>query len=310
MLQSALEIVCVIFLLMALGFLLERKGWLGANATTVLSRLTLRVGLPGLIVSNLLGQYDRAMLLQGMHSLLAPFLLLGGLYLFSGLLTRWLRLPQTRRGVFRALFTFGNAVFVGLPVCRAILGEAAVSDVLLFYLASTLLWWLIGAPQVARDGGTNLHNPLRRLASPPLVACLISLLLVLAGFRPPQLLLTVASYLGNLVTPLSMLFIGCTLCHLFSHGLRWQKGYSLMLLGRFVLAPLLCLPLCLLLRVPAQALSVFFLEAGMPAQTQTCLWAQEQGADAEYAAGGVALSTLISLAAIPAYAWIIERLPI
>src|SRR5699024_3899465 len=162
----------------------------------------------------------------------------------------------------------------------------------------------------ARDGGTNLHNPLRRLASPPLVACLISLLLVLAGFRPPQLLLTVASYLGNLVTSLSMLFIGCTLCHLFSHGLRWHKGSGRMLLGRLVLAPLLCLPLCLLLRVPARALSGFFLEAAMPAQTQTCLWAQEQGADAEYAAGGVALSTLISLAAIPAYAWIIERLPI
>jgi predicted permease len=46
----------------------------------------------------------------------------------------------------------------------------------------------------------------------------------------------------------------------------------------------------------------------MPSQTQSSLWAQENGADAEYAAGGIALSTLVGLVAIPAYAWVLTVL--
>lgn len=308
MLQSAFSIVAVVFLMIAVGYVFQMRGWLGANASTVLTRLTLRVGLPGLIFSNIFSNYDRQMLLAGGYSLLVPLFIIGGMYLFSGPLAKWIRVPKQRLGVFRALFTFGNAIFIGMPVCRAIFGEGAVPDVLLYYLVNTLLWWLIGAPNVAKDGGVDMRNPIKRLASPPLITCLVSIVLVLIGIKPPEILMTTASYLGAMVTPLSMLFIGATLCTMMSGGLKWQKGYGAILLGRFVLGPLLCLPLCLAMGIGGDALGVFFLQSGMPCQTQSCLWAQEQGADAEYAAGGISLTTLASVVTIPIYAFILSLL--
>ncbi len=305
MFESAVSIVVVIFLLIAIGYACQRYGWLGANAQTVISRLTLRVGMPGLIFSNILSNYDRAMLLDGAVYLIVPFLVIAGMYMLAGPLSVWIKIPEKRRGVFRALFSLGNSAFLGMPVCRAIFGEEAVPIVLFYYLVNTLFWWLIGAPAVAKDGGGGVQSPWKRLASPPLIACLFSLTLVLIGITPPNVVMTTASYLGATVTPLSMLFIGCTLCSMLSHGLRWQKGYSAMLIGRCLIGPAICLPLCLLMGLPKEVLGVFFVQSGMPTQTQTCLWAQEHGADAEYAGGGIALSTLAGLLAIPAYAWLL-----
>lgn len=305
MLQSAVSIVVVIFLMIAIGYLCQWKGWLGANAQTVLSRATLRVGMPALVISNILGNYTRDMLLQGAYSLIVPFVIIMSMYLLSRPLAAWLRIPPHRRGVFRALFSFGNSVFIGMPVCRAIFGEASVSMVLFYYLVNTVLWWTIGAPEVARDGGKDMRGSLKRLASPPLIACIASVSLVLAGIRLPEIIMSAAGYLGAMVTPLSMLFIGTTLYSMLSHGLRWQRGYGVVLLGRCLIGPALCIPLCRLLGISGAMFGVFFLQSGMPTQTQTCLWAQEHGADAEYAAGSIALSTLSGLVAIPLYTWLL-----
>ena len=305
MFESAVSIVIVIFLMIGVGFLFEKKGWLGANAQTILSRLTLRIGMPALVFSNILENYDRAMLLGGAYSLIVPLVVILAMYLLSGLLVKWLKIPVGRQGTFRALFSFGNAVFIGMPVCRAIFGEGAVSLVLFYYLVNTVLWWVIGAPNVAKDGGKIAGSPWSRLASPPLIACIVSVVLVLLGITPPKLLMTTAGYLGAIVTPLSMLFIGTTLCTMLSGGIRWQKGYGAMLLGRCLLGPAICLPLCLLMGISGDMLGVFFLQSGMPTQTQSCLWAQEHGADAAYAAGGITLSTLAGLVAIPVYTWLL-----
>ncbi len=344
---SAVKIVAVIFILIAIGYVFQLKGWLGSNAQTVLSRITLRIGMPGLIFSNIMGNYTRDMLMGSLLNLLVPFVVIASMYIVSSFLVQWMNIPTGRQGVFRALFTFGNSVFVGMPVCRAMFGEGAVPVVLLYYLVNTLFWWLIGAPAVARDGGAAPRNdggadsknrapsgasarkPSRlaaRLASPPLITVLVSVALVLMGFDPPEIVMTTAGYLGGMVTPLSMLFIGTTLCAMLTAnkdslrnpsaapdsskprrlgGIKWQKGYGAMLFGRCLLGPALCLPLCLLMGLPSGTLGVFFLQAGMPAQTQSCLWAQEHGGDAGYAAGGIALSTLAGLLAIPVYALIL-----
>ncbi|MCL1964267.1 MAG: AEC family transporter, partial [Firmicutes bacterium] len=167
MLESAVRIVTAIFLMIGAGYLFQRKGWLGENAPVILSRVTLRIGMPGLIFSNILSEYSRDMLLDGAVSLLAPLIVLTVMYMLSMPIAKALRIPSARRGVFRALFTFGNTLFIGMPVCRAIFGEAGVSSVLLYYLVNTSLWWLIGAPGVAGDGGAGERGGfLKRLASP------------------------------------------------------------------------------------------------------------------------------------------------
>ena len=304
MLTNAFGILAVVFLLMAVGAACAHWKLLGDNARKVLNRLVLRVGMPALIFNNLLTKYDRASLAQSLPLLLIPLATLAAVFLLSFPVARLLKIPPQRKPIFNALFTFSNSVFIGLPVCTAILGDESLPLCLLYYLVNTLFWWIIAAPRVA---GVRSVSP-KKILSAPLVACVGTLILLFAGFRPPEILVKVSSYLGSTVTPLSMLFIGMVVYDMFRQGIRWERGYLAVLIGKMILAPAICLGLCLAFRTGIPVAGAFFLQAGMPPQTQIPLWSAEYDRDVPYATGGMVICTLASFAAIPAYAAVLSLL--
>ncbi|MEG0767894.1 MAG: AEC family transporter, partial [Clostridia bacterium] len=184
MFVRAIQIVLTIFCMIGIGYLLAHKGWLHAEASSLLSRMVLYVALPAMIVQNLFTQYNRQTLLSGAYGMLAPLSVLTLLYLFSGLLARILPIPQRRRGVFRSVFTFSNSIFIGLPICKAVLGDAAIPSSLFYYIVNTSFFWIIGANGIRRDGekeavSLSFLETIRRVFSPPLITFLLSATLVL-----------------------------------------------------------------------------------------------------------------------------------
>ena len=107
-----------------------------------------------------------------------------------------------------------------------------------------------------------------------------------------------------------MIFTGMVLMRMLESGkVRWQKGYALVLVGRFLIAPaLLILSARLFPAAPSLMRNVLLIQAAMPVMSQTPIVAKASGGDEEYAAGGVALTALCSLIAIPAYMAFIQYL--
>ena len=211
---NAIQVVLTIFLMIGLGFFLARKGFLDASGNRLLSNLVVRVALPGTMISNLFGKFDRAALLGSGTALLVPLLGMSINFPISLLLSRLLRIPKNRRGVFFTLITFSNTVFIGFPVTRALLGEDGIGYALLYYLVNTCLFWSVGAYFIQRDGNDaklSIRENLKRLINLPLITLAVSIALILAGVTPPQFIMDAAQYIGSMVTPLSMLFIGAML---------------------------------------------------------------------------------------------------
>ena len=209
-------------------------------------------------------------------------------------------------GVFVVMFAFSNSVFIGVPVSRALFGEAVLPYTLLYYLANTSLFWGVGFPLMRKYGGAAAGQ--RRKPPVPLVVILICFLLVLVRFKPPQFFMDACGYLGNLVTPLSLLFTGAVMARMVrARTFRWEKGYLAATLGRFIVCPALLLLCALLFPMGDLSRDVLMVQAGMPVMTQTALVAASTGSDEEYAAGGTALTTVLSLGMIPLYMLLIER---
>ena len=78
-----------------------------------------------------------------------------------------------------------------------------------------------------------------------------------------------------------------------------------MLVGRFVVCPIVTLILCNIFAVPELMRSVFVIQAAMPVMTNTAIVAKSYNVDTEYAAILIGLSTLLSLIVIPIYMGII-----
>lgn len=309
---NAIQGVLSILFMILLGYVLKRRGWFDEQISGLFSRLVVKVSLPALIVSNLLSTFDREMLVGTSIGVLLPLVCMLLLYGVGLLLVRVLDIPSDKRGIFVAMFAFSNTIFIGLPVNMALFGEESTLFVLLYYIANTALFWTIGVSGIQQDGMNgniqSLSGRLKNLMSPPLVSFILSVLLVLLDIDLPKFIMDACKYIGNLTTPLSMFYIGIVINSVTIKDLKFNKDILIILLGRFLLAPLLVLMLVYYLPLPVLMKKVFVIQAAMPTMTQIAIVSQTYKADYKYAATAVTVTTMASLVFIPLYMVVLKAI--
>ncbi len=305
---NALESVLSVILMIALGFVLAKRRWFEGNSSALLSKLVVSVALPAYMISNLMGGYDRAKLLSMLPGLPVPFAVMASCFAIAAGIAVLIGLPRGRRGTFASMFALSNTIFIGLPVNLVLFGDESLSSVLLYYIANTTLFWTIGVYGIAADGAVRSGRPrpslvsaegLRRILSPPLVAFMAAVAMIMLGIRLPKSIMDFCKTLGSMTTPLSMLFIGIVISRVEWKKLKVERDLLLVLAGRFLVSPLLLVLVVRPLDLPLLMKQVFLVQASMPAMTQTPILAATYGADPEYAGVATSLSTVLSLATIP-----------
>jgi len=332
---NAVNIVLSIFILIGTGMYLTWRNRLNDQNASLISHLVVRVALPGTIIANLFGSFTAESMRECLQGLVAPVLSIVILLAVGYAAAVLMKLPNKRRGVFACMFTFSNTVFIGVPVSTALFGEGVLPYTLLYYFANTVIFWTVGIMLLRRDGGQKADGDfaalpgyllkkgaafVKKQAAPvnpraeaawqmikkavplPIVVFIISMILVLMDVKLPTFIMSAAKYLGNMVTPLSLFFIGIVVMRMIrQRNFRWEKGYLTLILARFVISPLLMFALGKAFGLPELMTNVLIVQAGMPVMSQTPIVAGSMGSDEEYAAGNVALTTLLSLIAIPVY---------
>ena len=171
-----------------------------------------------------------------------------GSYAIASGLAIVLKVPKERRGTFASMFSLANAIFIGLPVNLLLFGDAALPFALLYYIANTCCFWTIAIYGIASDGCIRSGRPkptlisasgLRRILSPPLAGFLAAVVMIMVGISLPKSILDFCKFLGNMTTPLSMLFIGIVISRVEWKKLKIEKDIIFMLAGRYFVTPFL-----------------------------------------------------------------------
>jgi len=305
---SAIESVVSVILMIGLGFALAKRRWFDAKAGALISKLVVSVALPAYMISNLMGGYDRAKLVSMLPGLPIPFAVMICCYALGSALAALVRIERGRRGTFSSMFALSNTIFIGLPVNLVLFGEGSLPYVLLYYIANTSLFWTIGVYGIAKDGAILAGRPapslfsasgLKRIFSPPLVAFLAAVAMIIVGIKLPRAIMDGCKTIGAMTTPLSMLFIGIVIARVEWKKMKVERDLVLALAGRFLVSPMLLILAARWTELPLLMKQVFLVQASMPAMTQTPILAETYGADSEYAGLGTSLSTVLSLATIP-----------
>jgi predicted permease len=288
------------------GFVLGRKNWFSGETLSAMSRLVLQISIPAMLLSNITSTFTREDIIGMGSALLFPLMSITALYCVSFIVARIFRIPRERRGVFRAQFAFSNTVFVGVPVNIALFGEAAVPYVTMYYLVNTTLFWTVGVYFIRRDNIAERvplfsRQTAGQIFSPTVVFFLISLSLVLCRVSIPAFIMSGLKYMASLTTPLAIIIIGAGVNSVGLKVLRCNRELVLVLLARFVCAPLLMFFLLQGAELPALMRKVFIITSGMPVMTQIALIAQAYGADHRSAGITATVTTAASLAVIPVY---------
>lgn len=295
--------ILVILVMILVGFVIGEKGWFDDKSRGLLAKLVTQVALPCYMLYTITQRFTAADLLKMLPALRFPAL---SMVLLLGIATgvaRIFAVRQDRRGLFISMFFNSNTIFVGLPINQALFGDASIPYVLIYYMCNTTFFWTLGTYLIQRDGEGeaqfDLKTSLKKVFSPPLMGFLLGLVLVMLQIKLPVFLASDLQYLGNLTTPLSMIFIGLSVSHVGVKQLVLGKDQLLILLGRFLVAPLLMATIVYWAPLPILMKQVFIIQSAMPVMTNAPVVARLYGADSDYAAVMVTETTLATMVVIP-----------
>ena len=295
--------ILVILGMILVGFVIGEKGWFDDKSRGLIAKLVTQIALPCYMIYTITQRFTAADLLKMLPALRFPALSMVVLLGIATAVARIFTVRQDRRGLFISMFFNSNTIFVGLPINQALFGDASIPYVLIYYMCNTTFFWTLGTYLIQRDGEGeaqfDLKTSVKKVFSPPLMGFILGLVMVMLQIKLPAFLANDLQYLGNLTTPLSMIFIGLSVSHVGVKQLVLGKDQLLILIGRFLVAPLLMATIVYWAPLPSLMKQVFIIQSAMPVMTNAPVVARLYGADSDYAAVMVTETTLAAMVVIP-----------
>ena len=316
---SSIQSVVVIVLIMLLGYILRKQGWLADSFGGNVSKLITQIALPASIFMSVQNNLTRGKLFNLFAGLLLPFIGVVISYIVAFILVKVLKVKVGRRGVFINTIANANTIFIGMPLNLALFGSAATSYFLIYYIINTVSTWAFGVFLIKNDDPTLVkaekqHNKInwRKILPMPLVGFFVAVIWLLTGIQLPKFLGDTFNYVGSLVTPLSLIYIGIVLANAGLKSIHFDKDTVFALLGRFILAPVVMIllvkwfgPTILHLDIANLMGKTFIVQSATPALAVLPILAGEAHGDVDYATNVVVLSTLLFIIVVPVLMFII-----
>ena len=313
MLDSYLNIM-VVFALVLVGYVLSAKQWFSNQTIDLFSKLVLNIALPFNMFLNMTERFNRQEFLQLFTGMLLPAVSILVTFGISIIYSKLTKVPLGRRGVFQTMFTASNTIFMGLPINIAIFGEVSVPYVLLYYICNTTFFWTIGIYLISSDSQDptidkvkmDVFGVMKLLLSPAMLGFIVGLLWMLIQLPAIPVLTKFAGHLSNLTTPLSMFVIGMIIYQTGIKNLRMNKDTFGVLLGRYLISPLIVILLSFIIEVPEMMLKVYLIQSAMPAQNSMPVLAKQYKADVEFTTTTQAYSFILYLFIIPILIYLVN----
>lgn len=303
---NAVSAVLILLMLMSIGYIMGRLGWMGTREKAFLSKFLLNIAVPCTCITGILNNLDRDMLSRLALMFAAAVTSVVIMLLLSSGLAKLLKLPRKRQGVFICMCSFSNTLFVGLPVTTQLFGDKCIPYVMVYYLSSTLLVQTMGVLLIEYSGSGKRNSGFKTilksvLTKAPILGIIAAMTLLLLNFRPPEFIMAFMGYISGTVSPLALIYCGFVMLEIGLKNLRLEKGFVVMLLCRLVVSPVICLALCTLFKIELFPRSVLLVESALPVITQVTVMCGEYGADEQYCASGASISLLCSFITIPVW---------
>jgi len=300
-----LNSIAPIFLLIALGTILRKTGFLPDTFFKGLNKLVFWFALPALLISRI---GTASIDLEAISQIVLLFTAgtLGSLALAWGV-ARWIQLPTHKMGSFIQGSFRGNGAFVGLPVIiytlgvldphAETLGTVVLAPVVVLFniLGVTVLTHYSRKKTSTAESVKTFISQL--VKNPLIIACAIGIGLNLSGLALPLFFSRPLDALGLVALPLILMSIGSSLEF---ERLRGAASPTLIAsLIKVAVTPALGFLLAGLFNLDntERMIAIFYLAC--PAAGMSYVMAEVMGNDGQLAGRIVALSTLLSALTLP-----------
>lgn len=316
MFQPVVDALIPVVLLIAIGFISGRLGFIKASAVKDLSNLVFLVLTPALLFRTM----------STVHIEQLDFRPVGIYFVAAGLIFASILLLRgfNRRAAVLALAsTFSNTLMIGVPLVGLAYGEAGL--VVLFTLVSVhalvllTLATLVLEFAVARENAVGGQTGPRHIAltvaraarsavvHPVPLPIIAGLLFAQTGLTVPAVVDKPLQLLGNAFSPLALVLVGVTLAST-AIG-QHLKGALALSLTKNVVHPVLLALIAWAVGLSGLTLLVMIVAASLPIGANVFLFSQRYRVAEELVTASVAVSSLLGLLTVSAVMALLTAFP-
>lgn len=294
-----------LLLVVAMGWLLSSRGWFSESTCKLLPRLITNISLPPFLACTIIADMPRTNLPQMFYGSLLPLLSITIMFAIAFAIGKFMHVSKRRFGLFCACIANSNTIYIGIPVNLALFGPNSLPYVLLYYFPSTFFFWTVGNYFISRDESPGHAKDSafhwQKIISPPMYGFITGLLVICLDCQVPDFIFQAARIIGEMTTPLALIFIGITLQKMDFSRLHLHKDIVIAALGRMVASPLLLWALLPLFPLPPLAGKVFVIQSSLPVLMQVAILSAYYDTDPDYGSIMVCFTTILCIITVPVY---------
>lgn len=294
--------MCMIFLLIGIGFAACRKGIVDGKSGKVLSAVVVNICNPALLLTSVMesgGGISNGKLLLAVGIGMGMY---GCLFLLGNILPRFLGKDKLERDQYTLMILFGNIGFIGIPVISAVLGTEVLIYVVICTIIFNIIVYTYGVYLTARHN-ENSKASRHSVVNVGTIAGALCIGIFLLKPQLPEILVKTVDYTGSATTFLSMMVIGISLAGMpLGEIFREKRLYGYVAL-RHVLVPIVFGWILKGLAVDREMAGTFVMLSAMPVANLPLMLCEENGVDGTLLSKGIVLSTMFSLITIPLAAY-------
>lgn len=293
-LENMLNMQLMMFLLVAIGFFIRKKGIVNTEGRMNMIDLCLNITLPFNVLHSFMRKWDWELFVA-----CGVILLLSAGYNaisvgFSAVLYKKKEEKQQKSLKYGTIIS--NSGFLGNPMVEGIYGSDGLLYAALFMLPVRIVMWTVGIAVFLKGKNDKLWKNI--LTHPCIVAIYAGVIIMVCGIQFPTFVEKTITGISNCNTPLSMMLVGMMLAEVKPKGLI-DKTMVFYTAVRLLIIPAVVFGITAFLPIDSMLRGITVIMAGMPAPITTALLSAKYGGDEKYATGMIFLSTIGSLITLP-----------
>lgn len=301
----------ILFAMIVVGYYGYRKGWLTREVNKGLGGLVMQATIPAMLVTTIANIEITNDILVGFFLMMAAQA--AAMMIFGFLMRLYGKARKLDGRLLDMLdITTGslNNGFIGLPVAAIFFEDVGVMYMSAGVLGLNLYLWsygvyVLGGKQ-GGSGGQMGKTFLKGAVNPNCIAIFLGLALTLSHTVQfvPQALLDFLTRLGDLSTPLSLIYIGALAGSSGIKQLFHEKDALELSIVKMLAMPFLAWAVMLIVPAGDMAKSIFLVTAALPAAVVVPMMVEKYGYGEKMSSDIVLLTTLISVVELPACVWL------
>jgi predicted permease len=290
--STIVQQVSMMYVLMAIGFVVYRKKLINEEGTKQLSNLLVWVINPLIMLTRYQMEFSAIKLKElGISFIVSLVAMLLGFLIGEIVFKKNQKINKFAIG-------FANAGFIGIPLVTSIMGIDKVFFLSAYLVCFNILSYTYGIYMVS--GNKKLITVKGLALNPGIIAVVFGLLVFISPIKLPGIIYNAFNLVGQTNTPIAMILLGTYIAKSKLITLFIDKQAYFICFIKLILIPLVITVLFKFLPTELDEIKMVVLIAmSTPVGLTVPMFSQMYGGNYEYGAKLVGLSTLLSLVTIP-----------